>query len=139
MSLTQTNEIENHNKADPALKLYFRSSGRRRYPFVAARPSIRCLRISRCLLVMTVLDQVIRGLLGTRGRITPGHAIGRTEMTRQELDAALARLGLDVPEKERDEIAAAAHLVEDMVARLRPVGGRDVAAEPAHVVRFPEG
>ena len=59
-------------------------------------------------------------------------------MTRQELDAALARLGLDVPEKERDEIAAAAHLVEDMVARLRPVGGRDVAAEPAHVVRFPE-
>ena len=48
-------------------------------------------------------------------------------MTRQELDAALARLGLDVPEKERDEIAGAAHLVEDMVARLRPVGGRDVA------------
>ena len=24
-------------------------------------------------------------------------------------------------------------------ARLRPPGGRDVAAEPAHVVRFPEG
>jgi hypothetical protein len=44
-------------------------------------------------------------------------------MTRQELDAALARLGLDVPEKERDEIAGAAHLVEDMVARLRPVAG----------------
>jgi hypothetical protein len=88
---------------------------------------------------MTVLDQVIRGLLGTRGRITPGHAIRRTDMTRQELDAALARLGLDVPEKERDEIAGAAHLVEDIVARLRPVGGRDVAAEPAHVVRFPEG
>jgi hypothetical protein len=59
-------------------------------------------------------------------------------MTRQELDAALARLGRDVPEKERDEIAGAAHLVEDMVARLRPVGGREVAAEPAHVVRFPE-
>jgi len=87
---------------------------------------------------MTVLDQVIRGLLGTRGRITPGHAIGRTDMTRPELDAALARLGLDVPEKERDEIAAAAHLVEDMVARLRPAGGRNVSAEPAHVVRFPE-
>jgi hypothetical protein len=50
-----------------------------------------------------------------------------------------ARLGLDVPEKERDEIAAAAHVVEDMVARLRPAGGRDVAVEPAHVVRFPEG
>jgi hypothetical protein len=51
----------------------------------------------------------------------------------------LARLGLAVPEGERDEIVAAAHLVEDMVARLRPAGGRGVAAEPAHVVRFPEG
>jgi hypothetical protein len=51
----------------------------------------------------------------------------------------LARLGLAVPESERDEIVAAAHLIENMVARLRPVGGRDVAAEPAHVVRFPEG
>jgi hypothetical protein len=60
-------------------------------------------------------------------------------MTRQELDAALARLGLDVPEKERDEIAAASHFVEEMVARLRPPRGRDVAVEPAHVVRFPEG
>ena len=60
-------------------------------------------------------------------------------MTRQELDAAIARLGLDVPEKERDEIAAAAHVVKDMVARVRPSGGRDVTAEPAHVVRFPEG
>ena len=60
-------------------------------------------------------------------------------MTRVELDAALARLGLAVPEGERDQIVAAAHLIEDMVARLRPVGGRDVAAEPAHVVRFPEG
>ena len=60
-------------------------------------------------------------------------------MTRQELDAALARLGLEVPEKERDEIAAATQLLEDDAARLRPPGGRDVAAEPAHVVRFPEG
>jgi hypothetical protein len=59
-------------------------------------------------------------------------------MTRQELDAALARLGLDVPEKERDEIAAATQLLEDVQSRLRPAGGRDVAAEPAHVVRFPE-
>jgi hypothetical protein len=65
--------------------------------------------------------------------------MGRTDMTRQELDAVIARLGLDVPEKERDEIAAAAHVVEDMVARVRPAGGRDVTAEPAHVVRFPEG
>ena len=60
-------------------------------------------------------------------------------MTGAELDAALARLGLDVPEKERDEIASAAHFIAEMAARLRPQGGRNVAAEPAHVVRFPEG
>ena len=60
-------------------------------------------------------------------------------MTRQELDAALARLGLDVPERERDDIAAAAHFIAEMAARLRPPGGRGVSAEPAHVVRFPEG
>ena len=60
-------------------------------------------------------------------------------MTRQELDLRLTRLGLAVPERERDEIAAAAHLIEEMTARLRPSGGRPVAAEPAHVVRFPEG
>lgn len=59
-------------------------------------------------------------------------------MTRTELDAALARLGLEVPsESERDDIAAAAHFIAEMVARLRTP--RDVAAEPAHVVRFPEG
>ena len=40
-------------------------------------------------------------------------------MTRAELDAALARLGLDVPEKERDEILAQAPLLEAMRARLR--------------------
>jgi len=61
------------------------------------------------------------------------------EMTRAELDAALARLGLDVPEKERDEILVQVPLLEAMRARLRPQGGRDVAAEPAHVVKFPEG
>lgn len=60
-------------------------------------------------------------------------------MTRAELDAVLARLGLAVPESERDEIVAVAHLIEEMVARLRPAGGRGVATEPAHVVRFPEG
>jgi hypothetical protein len=60
-------------------------------------------------------------------------------MTRAELDAALARLGLAVPEAERDDIAAATNLLEGMLARLRPPGGRDVAAEPAHVVKFPEG
>ena len=60
-------------------------------------------------------------------------------MTRAELDAALARLGLAVPEGERGEIVAAAHLIEEMVARVRPAGGHGVAAEPAHIVRFPEG
>ena len=58
-------------------------------------------------------------------------------MIRAELDAALARLGLAVPEQERDDIAAAAGLIEDMLKRLRPAGGRNVAAEPAHVVKFP--
>jgi hypothetical protein len=60
-------------------------------------------------------------------------------MTRTELDAALARLGLNVPEKERDDIVAATAMLEAMVARLRPPNGREVAAEPAHVVKFPEG
>ena len=58
-------------------------------------------------------------------------------MTRQELDAALARLGLDVPEKERDEVLAQLPVLEALRARLRPPGGRDVAIEPAHVVKFP--
>jgi hypothetical protein len=60
-------------------------------------------------------------------------------MTRSELDAALARLGLDVPEKEREEILVQMPLLEAMRARLRPPGGRDVSIEPAHVVKFPEG
>src|SRR6202022_696080 len=47
--------------------------------------------------------------------------VREADMTRAELDAALARLGLAVPEGERDQIFAAAHLIEDMVARLRPV------------------
>jgi hypothetical protein len=60
-------------------------------------------------------------------------------MTRQELDAALARLGLAVPDKERDDVVAVLPLLRQMLDRLRPEGGRDVAAEPAHVVKFPEG
>jgi hypothetical protein len=60
-------------------------------------------------------------------------------MTRQELDAALARLGLAVPDKERDEIVEVLPLLRQMLDRLRPPAGRDVAAEPAHVVKFPEG
>jgi hypothetical protein len=60
-------------------------------------------------------------------------------MTRQELDAALARLGLEVPEKERDDVVEVLPLLRQMLDRLRRPGGRDVAAEPAHVVKFPEG
>ena len=56
-------------------------------------------------------------------------------MTRQELDAALARLGLDVPEAERDEIAAAAPLYEDMARLVKKP--RWVGAEPAHTPAFP--
>ena len=57
-------------------------------------------------------------------------------MTRQELDAALALLGLDVPAAERDEIAAAADYLVRMVALMRKP--REVGAEPAHTVAFPE-
>ena len=58
-------------------------------------------------------------------------------MTRQELDAALARIGLPVPEDERDAIAAAARYLNEMQALLRPK--REVGDEPAHTVSFPEG
>ena len=57
-------------------------------------------------------------------------------MTRQELDAAFTRLGLDVPEKERAELVAAADYVEKMAALVRKP--RWVGAEPAHTVAFPE-
>jgi hypothetical protein len=57
-------------------------------------------------------------------------------MTRQELDAALARLGLDVPEQERSDLAAASIYVERMAALVKKP--RAVGAEPAHTVAFPE-
>jgi len=57
-------------------------------------------------------------------------------MTRQELDAALARLGLDVPETERDDILAAAPLYAEMARLLRKP--RPIGAEPAHTPAFPE-
>jgi hypothetical protein len=52
-------------------------------------------------------------------------------MTPAEVEAALARAGLSVPEREKNEIAAAAHFVEEMAERLRR--RRDMAAEPAHI------
>jgi len=56
-------------------------------------------------------------------------------MTRQELDAALARLGLKVPEAERDGILGAAKYIEEMAALVKKP--RAVGAEPAHTVAFP--
>jgi hypothetical protein len=61
-----------------------------------------------------------------------GHGIVKTQgMTRAEVEAALARAGLEVPEKEKAEIAAAAHFVEEMAQRVR--GRRAMSAEPAHI------
>jgi hypothetical protein len=52
-------------------------------------------------------------------------------MTRQEVETALARAGLDVPEREKPEITAAAHFIEEMAVRVRPQ--RELSAEPAHI------
>ena len=49
--------------------------------------------------------------------------------------AALRTVDLEPIDRLEDKIK----LLVDMVTRLRPAGGRDVGAEPAHVVRFPEG
>jgi hypothetical protein len=57
-------------------------------------------------------------------------------MTRAEVEAALARAGLDIPPREMPEIAAAAHFIEEMAARVR--GPREMAAEPAHIFPPPE-
>jgi hypothetical protein len=61
-----------------------------------------------------------------------GDGIVKTRgMTRAELEAALARAGLDVPERERLEIAAAAHFIQEMAERVRRK--RAMGAEPAHI------
>jgi len=52
-------------------------------------------------------------------------------MTLAEVEAALARAGLDVPEGERTEIANAAHFIEEMAVSVR--AKRDMSAEPAHI------
>jgi len=56
-------------------------------------------------------------------------------MTRAELDAALTRLGLDVPANERDEILAAVPLYEEMARTVKKP--RWVGAEPAHTPALP--
>lgn len=61
-----------------------------------------------------------------------GYGIVKTQgMTRAEVETALARAGLEVPERERAEIAAAAHFIEEMAERVR--GRRPMGAEPAHI------
>jgi len=61
-----------------------------------------------------------------------GDGIVKTQgMTRAEVEAALARAGLEVPERERVEIASAAHFIEEMAERVR--GKRAMGAEPAHI------
>lgn len=52
-------------------------------------------------------------------------------MTPAEVEAALAHAGLDIPERERVEIAGAAHFVDEMTARVR--SKREISAEPAHI------
>ena len=56
-------------------------------------------------------------------------------MTRAEVEAALARAGLEIPEREKPEIAAAAHFIDEMAARLRRK--REMGAEPAHTFPTP--
>jgi hypothetical protein len=61
-----------------------------------------------------------------------GHGIVKTQgLTRAEVEAVLARAGLEVPERERQEIASAAHFIEEMAERVR--GKRAMSAEPAHI------
>ena len=52
-------------------------------------------------------------------------------MTPAEVETALARAGLDIPEPEKLEIAGAAHFIAEMAARVR--GKREMSAEPAHI------
>jgi hypothetical protein len=56
-------------------------------------------------------------------------------MARAEVEAALARAGLEVPQREKPEIAAAAHFIDEMAARVR--GRREMSAEPAHIFPSP--
>jgi hypothetical protein len=57
-------------------------------------------------------------------------------MTREELDMALSRLGLNVPEIERSELVKAAHFIEEMANSVKK--SRPASIEPAHIVSFPK-
>ena len=58
-------------------------------------------------------------------------------MTLAEVETALARAGLEVPPRERQDIAAAAHFIEEMTKRVQ--GKRAMSAEPAHIFPPPGG
>ena len=58
-------------------------------------------------------------------------------MTKPELDVLLDKLGLKVPETERDDLVAAAHYAEEMAASVKKP--RLDTIEPAHIVSFLEG
>jgi hypothetical protein len=71
------------------------------------------------------------------GRGIRGDAAVKTQgMTRAQVEAALAHAGLDIPERERAEIGAAAHFIDEMAERVR--GRREMTAEPAHIFPPPE-
>lgn len=55
-------------------------------------------------------------------------------MTREELDVALSKLGLNVPEAERNELVNAAHFIEEMAVSVKKP--RPSSTEPAHIVFF---
>ena len=46
-------------------------------------------------------------------------------MTREELDMALFRLGLNVPEAERNELINVAHFIEEMAISVKKSRDRD--------------
>jgi hypothetical protein len=58
------------------------------------------------------------------------------DMTRAEVDSALVRAGLEVPERERQDIFAAAHFIREMAERVQ--GRRTMGAEPAHIFPPPK-
>lgn len=58
-------------------------------------------------------------------------------MTRQELDATLVRLGLKVPDVEKDDLVNAVRFIEEMAVSVRKP--RSAEAEPAHRVSFLRG
>ncbi len=57
-------------------------------------------------------------------------------MTEQELEVELSRLGLKIPQNEREEIAKAVKFIDQMAALVKKP--RSVMVEPAHIVSFPK-